>query len=58
MDKAREEAEKAGETIKEGAEKTGEVVKETAQDVKARAPSAAAKEVGDGRSTPPSSTWT
>ena len=46
VDKARADAEKAGEKIKEGAEKTGEVVKETAQDVKREA-KPAAKEVGE-----------
>jgi len=46
VDKARADAEKAGEKIKEGAEKTGEVVKETAQDAKREA-KPAAKEVGE-----------
>jgi osmotically-inducible protein OsmY len=46
VDKARVDADKAGEKIKEGAEKTGEVVKETAQDVKREA-KPAAKEVGE-----------
>ncbi|HZM52815.1 MAG TPA: BON domain-containing protein [Vicinamibacteria bacterium] len=46
VDRARQDAEKAGEKIKEGAEKTGEVVKETAQDVKREA-KPAAKEVGE-----------
>jgi len=46
VDKARADAEKAGEKIKEGAEKTCEVVKETAQDVKREA-KPAAKEVGE-----------
>ena len=46
VDKARDDAEKAGEKIKEGAEKTGEAVKDAAQDVKREA-KPAAKEVGE-----------
>jgi BON domain-containing protein len=46
VDKARHDAEKAGEKIKEGAEKTGEAVKDAAQDVKREA-KPAAKEVGE-----------
>jgi len=37
VDKARHDAEKAGEKVKEGAEKTGEVVKDAAHDVKEKA---------------------
>ena len=44
VDRAREDAEKAGEKIKEGAEKTGEVVKDAAHDVKEKV-KPAAKEV-------------
>ena len=46
VDKARADAEKAGEKIKEGAEKTGEAVKDAAKDVKREA-KPAAKEVGE-----------
>ena len=46
VDKARVDAEKAGEKVKEGAEKTGEVVKDAAKDVKREA-KPAAKEVGE-----------
>ena len=46
VDKARADAEKAGEKIKEGAEKTGEAVKDAAKDVKHEA-KPAAKEVGE-----------
>jgi hypothetical protein len=46
VDKARDDAEKAGEKIKEGAEKTGEAVKDAAKDVKREA-KPAAKEVGE-----------
>jgi hyperosmotically inducible periplasmic protein len=46
VDKARADAEKAGEKIKEGAEKTGEAVKDAAKEVKREA-KPAAKEVGE-----------
>ena len=46
VDKARADAEKAGEKIKEGAEKTGEAVKDAAKEVKHEA-KPAAKEVGE-----------